>query len=256
MLEDSLVVDSRFGSRRKLVSNLREMGTFAEVVEAKSVADALGSLKINAFGACLIGSSLSEAVACDFISRGKKITRSKGCAFVAVVEPGSSSGDALISAGADGTLEHGYGKETFTFIVQRAVGVAQERVEQETRSKIESLSIGPKGLIDVQDSVEITISELLHDAAREIRGVAKDVALTRRKVKRDGTPSLATRDAIRLAFQHSFREEDNATDIGTINHLFITALVDWITDRIQFTHTEANERLRHSLLEYTRNARY
>ncbi len=245
--QSGLVVDSRFRTRKSIVSDLQQSGVVRSIVEAKSVNDGLEALKREEFLACFLGPSLSESIASDFIEQGRKVSRSKACAFIAVLEEGAPSEEGFQRVRIDGTIKRPYGEQTFAHVVQRAITDAQERHQRQSKEAVkntlETLRLGPKGLTEVIEQGEKAPQQHLYTASFSLRAVSRDIVYGRLRLKKDGTPTLATRDAIRLALEKAFPPEQKPYEIGTANQEFITILLDWFSDRVQLSQEKAEERL-------------
>lgn len=250
MVDLGMVVESRFSSRRQIVSDLRDSELVRTVIEAQSVADGLEELKLQPFSACLIGPSVSEPVAVNFIRQGKAHSVAKSCAFVVVVENNAKSIQTLLRAGADATLKQPYMSATFSEVVRGAVKGARERALElsPTKHALQALAIAPLALKQLQATGDASLAEILETTASGLRSVARDITIGRLKLKNDGTPSMATRDALRLVFENALYPEADVQQIGTLDHLFASALVQWFVDRVRMDHAEATEILRVTLL--------
>jgi DNA-binding phage protein len=254
MVAQGLVVDSRFTSRKKIVAHMQESGMVAEVIEAQSVGDGLNAIGSKPFLTCLVGPSLSESVAVDFVTKARVVSVSKECAFVAVLEEGSKASEALMRAGCDGTLQQPFERKTFTYIVKRAVLNATKlnphKAQFDNLQLINTLNIASHSLVKAHQQDEATLPAVLHSAANGLRQVARNIALGRLVLKKDGTPTLATRDAVRLALELALPSSDE-THIGTPNHFFISALVQYLSNCVHHPQKEASEILRKCLIEYS-----
>lgn len=252
MFDQALVVESRFGSRRKLVSDLYDCGLIGDVVEAKSVFGGIQELETRAFLTCIIGPTLTEPIAVDFLRRGKAVSRSKECAFVAVIDKDSKSAEALLQAGADGALEYPYLPRTFGTIVKEAVEVARERYlrveEAQQEVTLQTLALGQKGLAHVYGHQAPSLAEVLSTAASGFRSLGREISLGRLKLKKDGSPSLAVRDALRIVLENALYADSELKEFVYGDQVFILALIQWFEDRVSLPHDAAVERLRKTLL--------
>lgn len=253
MNAQGLVVESRFQSRKEIVRNLKESQVVVEVIEARSVRDGLSHLERQTFATCFLGPSLSDTVVVDFVKKGRELSKASECAFIAVLGKDPKKREMLSNAGLDGVLEYPFGEKTFSHTVERAISEAKLRAARgpvgELREQLSALSIGQKGLVDVREKSLVTFSQLLRASSEELRGVARALSLGRLQMRANGRPTLATQDAIRLALERAFPEELQVWRIGSENQKFITALVEWFSDRIQYSSEEATDRLRESLLQ-------
>lgn len=88
-LQQCVVIDPRFSSRKEVLKNLRSLGMFKTVVEAKSVSHALSLLKEMGNEACVVGPSITQDALDDFLDKAEDI--SSECVFIGIA---SESGDA------------------------------------------------------------------------------------------------------------------------------------------------------------------
>jgi response regulator RpfG family c-di-GMP phosphodiesterase len=243
-ITSGLVVDSSLFSRRQLVADLRENGLVLDVIEAKSVSNGLETLVSKILDLCIVGPSLSEASAVDFIKRGKPISP-RSCAFVAVVHGDNSRAKALLDAGANSTIEFPYTKESFTSFVAEAVHNARVFASVNTKENEEN----PQTVIHSLTTDSLPIS-LLRTAAK-FKAIAADITHDKLSLSKNGNPSISTKNALRNAIETSLCIDNyDARVIGTFEHFFVRALVEWFSERVHHSERVCNERLRRKLLEY------
>lgn len=77
-----VVIESRFSVRQEVTQQIRALGLFEEVVEAKSVNDGRSILDIRAVDCCVFGLGLNEAAAIEFVQQAKEATLSKYCGYI------------------------------------------------------------------------------------------------------------------------------------------------------------------------------
>lgn len=84
-LPRAFVVDSRFSSRFKVIEELKLSKLFSEIVGPFSLADAKKQLRHNKFSAGIIGPTISEKAALDFLKSPKLLNDKTG--VIALVSP-------------------------------------------------------------------------------------------------------------------------------------------------------------------------
>lgn len=243
--ERALLIDSSFTSRRELLATLRESELFAEVVEAESVAHGYFILDRGESDACLLGPSLKQKVAVEFIRRGNAVPLPRPCAFIAV-RTDTDDIDAFRDVGATALLRPPWQRTTFRDIVTRAIARARSGEVGELLVNPEGEAAEPSPLV----RPERRLGPVLQSLAGDLRAVAEDVAKGKLKVSGNGRPSLATRDAIRLAFERAHPNQDAARAIGSFEHHFVSCLVDWFAERLNAPSKSATENLRQRLLTH------
>lgn len=232
----ALIVESRFSSRKEIASELSNTSLVGSILEAQSVHDALYLLSEKELDACFLGPSLSRDVAVSFLEEGKNTSKAKHCAFVAILNADSDYAQALMDAGADGTINQPLRTGSFTELVKKAVAVARSR------------EAAP---LQVQEQF---LSQFLTNTASGLRLVAKDIANGSLKLSQEGVPSLATRDAIRVTLENTFLPLGHVPPIGSFGHHFISAVVEWFVERINTPERTATENLRRRLIAYHQQA--
>jgi len=266
LVESGLVVESRFTTRKRIIRDLQDNALISDVIEAKSVSDGLRYLKSSNIDACFLGPTLKERVAIDFVHEGLASAKNRNCAFVAVVNsverspeyqrnPGDSAAylDALLRAGAHGTLRMPYVQRTLTQVVNRAVKRAQENKEvrtQQLQSDLRALDYSQNQLAKLSGGLDAPVSQRFQKLSADLKRVAGDIESGRLVLRGDGEPSLATLDSIRLAFEQLLTTSPEARKPGSFDHYFIESLVLWFADKVRLPHSQATEILRLRLLSF------
>lgn len=235
--EQALIVESRVSSRKEIAAELLNAGLVSTVLEAPSVGDGLGLLSLHELNACFLGPSLTKEVATNFLIEGKKLVKDKKCAFVAILNPGTDYAKALTDAGADGAIHRPFNSRSFTRLVTDAIKKARLRNERATETAR-------------KQAFHLTLPDLLEETATGLKTVAEKITAGSLKLDKDGQPSLATRDAIRLSIENAFSPLGEPTESGTFNHHFVTCLVEWFVKRINTSEKAATEQLRQRLLGF------
>lgn len=228
LLQSGLVVDSNFASRKELLVDVQASGLVGNVIEAKSIGDGLHSLKLGDVDACFIGPSLSKIKKLEFLKRGTALVRYTPCTFIAVLKDTTILPSDLIEAGAHGILKKPYTTDRFSAIVRQAV--SQSQAIEGTGTSM------PK------------LSHVLEQAASGLRDVMQNIESGRLVIHSDGTPSLATRDAIRLVFEETLAHDSGVRKFGSTDHFFVTGIIDWFTEQVHMSARDATDSLRKRLL--------
>lgn len=251
--ERGLIVDSSFRSRSELAAEIRGAGLIRELIEARSVSDGLASLAELNHSACFVGPTLSEKIAVDFLKTAATVSLNRSCAFVAIVNESASSAEVLRQAGATATLSKPFHVGTFATVVKQAV------IEARVRSRFSPLDMtrGTKRKAAVDDLANLGLSQLIQQLSDGLTEVAEKIAKGALTIKKDGTASMATRDAIRLAIEQALLSSATAElpcspeEIGTFDHYFVASTVQWFTDRVHLDQSKSTEALRQRLLSFS-----
>ncbi|MCB0344971.1 MAG: hypothetical protein KDD66_07630 [Bdellovibrionales bacterium] len=247
-------MDSRVSARKRLVRECREGNVAAKVVEAISVYDGLARLESGRYDACLLGSGLSTHVAVDFVREGAVASRNKSCAFMVVRQVTDSQKELFLKAGAHGVFDPKTTRRTFSAVVQQAVRRAQQTQTSQLPSSasehLRALIDSQSAVSDVCSELEVSLCDVLSGASAGLRQVSRSIASGVLDIKTNGAPSLATRDAIRGVFEVALSVDHDITAPQDFDRLFLQALCDWFVDRIEFSQSEATNRLRSKLVSY------
>ncbi len=241
LLESGLIVDSSFSSRVELMRDLRESGLAREIIEAKSISDALSQLRNVSYDTCIVGPSLNEQTALDLIHRGSEITKRKRCAFVAVLKPETTAHERFRAAGAHGTLSKPYSSNTFLQVVKNAIENSHSAFYNHRNVDLINSS---------RNTDEKLLAASLRDLAEEFDQIAEGISSGRFRLERDGRPSLATRDAIRLALEKILPPPSTPTQFGTVDHAFVSFVVQWFVNRTTSDERSAIDMLRDQLISF------
>ena len=244
----TLVVESNFSSRKELVSLLQATMFVGEIEQAPSVRDGITSLSAGRTDACLLGSSLSLQRATWFLETAKSLSLKKPCALIAV---GKTEDDCtqLIASGADGALHLPLEPMSFTQLVQRAVEDSRARFSG-TKSlaiQLEKTKFTSR-VMNVQQYEHGALAEIIQDLAVQLEAAAAELTAGRLKLSAGGLPSLATQDALRIALESAFPTSANASVIGSEDHRFVTAVVNWFVERVHSGQKQASDNLRKRLI--------
>lgn len=260
MQHTAIIVESNLINRRQLAEELRESGS-AAVLEALSCEHGLQLLgAVRLVDTCLVGPRLRVPAATQFLRSGQKIVagRSTPCSFFALV-PEFSPIDhrkALRDAGATGILAGTVGDSRFQELVRRAVtreivSFADDLGLTETVTRtisVDRLQDGPF----IPENHHYTVASM-HDVllqlASRFETLAGHIDGGRFQVRKNGVPSLATADAIRVTLEAAFPLASDVRQIGSPGHHFIDAIVRWFEQRPHLGTNEANELLRRVLIE-------
>lgn len=252
MLQAALIVDSRVSARKRLARECRDANVAANVVEALSVYDGLSRLESGKYDACLLGAGLSTHVAVDFVREGIVASKNKTCAFMVVRPISDSQKDIFLRAGVHGVYDPKHSRRGFADVVGQAV----RRAKQATTHSVSSgASEHLRALIDAQAAVgeacsamEVALCDVLSGASAGLRQVSRSIASGVLDMKSNGSPSLATRDAIRGVFEVALGVDYDITATENFDRLFLQALCEWFVDRIEFSQAQATDRLRTKLV--------
>ena len=241
----ALLIDSSFGSRRELLGTLRGTDLFAAVEEAESVSHGYLILDEGRSDACILGPSLKENVALEFIRRAYVIPRTRPCAFIAVRND-SPSTDKFQEVGATALLRAPWAKTSFRDVVSQAIVRSKAR-------QTGDLIINPFEAPETAAHPEgRTLDRILSTLAGDLRGVIEDLSSGKLKISPNGRPSLATQDALRLVLEQAHPSPEIAGTIGTFDHHFVTSVVEWFSERVSTPPKTATEQLRRRLVSYQR----
>jgi hypothetical protein len=116
-----IVLDARFSSRQEIIRDLKASLLFEEIVEAKSLMDAMLLLTHRQPDACFIGPTMSLDRAIAFINEGQKKIHSGDCAFVSIIEANPEIRLQLLENGAHEVIERPCSKYTFSLGVIAAI---------------------------------------------------------------------------------------------------------------------------------------
>ena len=92
------------------------------------------------------------------------------------------------------------------------------------------------------------LSHIIEKLSDQLELLARELSRGRLKLKSNGQPSLATIDALRLAIESAFPSTSTASKIGTEDHRFVSAVVEWFIERIGTDRKHAADNLRKRLL--------
>lgn len=120
-LSACVVLDARFSSRQDIIKDLKASLLFEDIIEAKSLDDAVYLLIHRQPDACFVGPTISPDKAIEFIRDGKKKIHTGDCAFVAIIEENPLMRDNLLANGAHEVIERPCSKYTFTMGVIAAI---------------------------------------------------------------------------------------------------------------------------------------
>lgn len=101
-LSRCLVLDASHKARIALVSMLKSCFLFEDIMEASSVDDGGRKVCNINYDACIIGSTISQDLAHNFLETYKKQTLAKDCAFICIVRDGF--GDPMAYPQAHGVV--------------------------------------------------------------------------------------------------------------------------------------------------------
>ncbi len=243
-ITSGLVVDSSLVSRRQLVYDLREHGLVGDVVEAQSVNNGLDTLISKPLDLCIMGPSLSELSSVDFVTRGKLVAP-KSCAFVAVVRKNRVPSQSLCEAGADALIEYPYTKQTLTSVVTETIQTVRALCpagSQPNEADLQALLLS--------QAIE-TLPVSLIRTARRIKIIAADITQDKLSLAANGDPSPTIKTALEHALESALCiDTEEAKTVGSFEHNFVKALVEWFTDRVHYSERVCNEKLRRRLLGF------
>ena len=247
VLQEGLIVESRFSLRKTLVRDFDAIGAVSRIYEATSVRDGLDYLSSKAVDTCLLGPSLTLPTAEDFVKESRRRTKNPDFLILAV-RPSVESSQRLLAAGLHGVIPTSYDRTSFTEIVARAISQSDSaRAELLLSPLAETLQT----LNDAQAKLtalcaDVSLSGQLDELSQRLRIVVRGLGCGSFSLKRDGTPSLATQDAIRLALEETLKA--NTQQPGTFDSDFVEAVVTWFRSRVLRSHQEATRELREELL--------
>lgn len=251
MEHSTLIVDSNIFNRRQLVTDAISSGT-TRVIEAISCNHGLQLLRDDlGLDTCLLGPRLKLKSATQFLTTAVQIVeqRSTPCSFLVTVpeDVTDEHREALEAAGADVLLKGPLGNQSFTELVRRAIAR-----DYRVPGKAPVISSGvPQSVsfIPAEHSYkEARMDKVLLDLAERLKLLAKEIDNGNFNVRKNGAPSLAAADAIRVTFEASFPESYEVWKIGSQGHLFVESIVRWFEARPHLSSTAANEMLRQALL--------
>lgn len=238
-MKQALVVESRFARRKALMEAITANDIADEVIEAKSVSDGFRHLKSTEIDACVLGPTLSQGIAVEFVSRARHSLKNPACAFIAVVDPGRADLANLRASGIDSSLVIPYSPQVFTSACRLAQASARRRASRSSGAVMATgyqLKMTPVSLHRARPQ---TAAEAISAVVEGLRDVAARIGAGELRLQRSGKPSLATLDALRLALEAGFPESSLPTEIGTIDHLFVTELVRWFSNRVSTSADQA-----------------
>ncbi len=244
--EDGLVVDSRFSSRKKLVSDIGESGLVRQVVEAKSIEDGLQQLSSRRLDICFLGPSLRESAALTILQQGKLISRKETCAYIVVFGEEKRSPTLFKNAGAHAYLEFPYALPALRDVLKESVIAAKSGIIAEVPAGLRSFDLTSQR--QRSSRMPLLFVEHLELLGDELNGIAKKIALGKLRLQADGRPSLATRDALWLSIESMLTAVVNNDELTAFDRGFVGALVQWFIDRCSMGHNSATEKLRRTLL--------
>jgi DNA-binding NarL/FixJ family response regulator len=249
---EALVVESKFSSRREIMSALHEAQLVSNVREALSVADGLSILRRGSTDVCFIGPALTLERSVEFLREKSKLPLSRPCAAIAVMEDENDPALAtsFLIAGADATFGRRADRGRFSEIVRAAVLQARSAAADSSLSRHIEKSFVSAASAHREDFSRGGLSGTLHALAARFRSLAGDFESGHLRISLDGRPSLAGQDAIRLAFESAFPPQQSVQDIGSADHFFITLMVEWMISRTHSREADATKELRQNLLRF------
>jgi len=255
-----LIVESRFSVRKELLAELSGTKLLSSITEAQSFSDGLQKLQDFEVDACVLGPSLDLNLSEHFLRQSTALTRKRECAFVKVFNQPATAEELarLTEAGLHGALHKPYESRSFSEMVQRAIQQAQlngaplqDVAMQALESTIESLADAQRDLLRIAE--QPTFTATVESLTAKLRTVIAGLAKGNFSLQRDGRPSLATKDALRLAVESSLMpHRPGGESWEKIDQRFASVVVEWFVDRITMSHQTATANLRNNLIELNR----
>lgn len=247
MLSEGLIVESRFSLRKALVRDFDSVGAVSRIYEATSVRDGIEYLSSRPVDTCLLGPSLTLPTAEDFIREGRRRSQKRELLIFAV-RPQVESPQRLLDAGLDAVIPNSYEPGAFTEIVTKAIATSDvaraELLLSPLADTIQTLNDAQQQLTKLCG--DLSLSGQLEDLSQRFRIIVKGLSCGSFSLKRDGTPSLATQDAIRLALEDIVHLNSNGSE--SFDRVFVEAIVSWFRSRVIVSHAEATKQLREELI--------
>lgn len=241
-----MIVESSFRARKELVSLLASSGLVRSIDEAPSVTDGIQRLGSGRIELCVVGRQLSLERACWFLKNAKQLTATKSCAFLAFT-PEEANADELGIAGADAVSWLPLEQKTFTALVEEAISSSKTRHRRKSPTK-EELSFIDERLVRPPSYESAPLADVLFNLAERFELLSREIDRGRFKTSPTGLPTLAVEDSLRLVIENAFPRSSEAWRIGSPEHAFVSAIVEWFLDRIHMDPPHANDALRKKLL--------
>jgi hypothetical protein len=229
------MIDSKLHTRRKLMNDIVISGLFDSTIEATSLENGLEILEAQNLDACLVGPSLSREAAMFLIKEGKRVTRSKDCAFVVVVEENNDGLAELTlkNCGAHAVITTSYSRRSFTESVSTAVRNAHTAAAKKVLNK---------------EPFESSISDVLSDSATRLRAIAIEIENGEVNTDIYGGPTPEISGKLKAVFEDMLPSCYSGNKQKPTDPLFVGALVDFFSKRSKLSHRAALEHLRRKLI--------
>ena len=228
-MEQALVVESNLLSRKQLVKELSDFRAAKQIVEAQSVSDGLvllGQLQVDG---CFLGPKLSRDCAIEFIHEGRKVSVNRRCAFLIVLDEGTSDTSDYKLAGADDVLRAPFHAESISSVIERFRGISKVRTaEAESVGNLMSIS---EDSVAAARGIDLECSSVLRRLAAQIQDVAGAISTRTLSIQTDGSPTPAVREALRIAFEAAFPPHSGVREIGNPQNTFVNAVISWFSER-------------------------
>lgn len=252
------VVDSRLGSRRELIKDLKATALFERVVEAKSLAHGLLTLHIEDVDSCMIGPSLRSDKALQFLESAKQIPTAEVCAFVVVRNEGSNSEKEFERVGVHNIIRRPYTKEVFREKVVQSVIKANAnsewaKIAQARLADGQTLGQTEQAVQDEEGDLpnRLALTAVFRDTLPRLKDIVVGHQDGQYGLLIDGRPTPRTSAAIRELIEEILDSQELSPEerIYMANYLD-TAIRDWFVDVVLRSEGIATAKLRKKLIDF------
>lgn len=201
----SLVVDSHFDSRKRLLEHLRQSGLFDTIVEAQSFMHGIEVLSSGSVDACFLGSSISLDGSIHFIRCGRMVVPDDDCVFIALMpdldeEEILNRKLKLFEAGVHQVITDSYSQEEFKELVVSTFQVLVQTGRNICRMAQESEALTHSAFSIPREVHTESLSDRLFFAAMLLEQIADDICCGELSMNIDGSATPEVQQEIQEAF--------------------------------------------------------
>lgn len=246
-LERTILVDSTYESRQKVLRDIRKAAISKMVVEAPSVIDGLRSIECGGIEVCFLGPSLSAPASRHLMRVARNLPTAQNCAFVALDQSGVSNFAALKDEiHVDETIEFPFIGNNFRTIVKQATNRFKSNMSSSYK-----LSTPPFSL--TSEYVKRPLTAIVKDISLGLQNIASQVEQKQATGKLSKEEFDTLYDKLTALYRDAFLPNTGLIKEGSYDHLFINFLADWFSDSCWIGQAQATDILKAKLLSQLTN---
>lgn len=243
------VIDSRFSSRRDIISALKATDLFSELIEATSVEHGVNIVRNQAVDACIIGPSVSPGTIASFVQKSLESRAADDTAFIAVLDQeAADEKEFLTMCGIHGVLRKPFTRRVLYDGVVESVVKANANSPWAPLLKAQKEREAAAGGAKQQES---GVGLVLKKAFPALKQIALGYKRGTFGLEYDGTPTEATRREIsKFVRQLTNHLAHSTADSVTLSTFLDAVITNWFTQMALSTEKEATAELRNQLMQY------